>query len=29
VFDADARRLLALGVRYFQIDSVYQHLFVK
>jgi hypothetical protein len=27
--EADARRLLALGVRYFQIDSVYQHLFVE
>lgn len=27
--EADARRLLALGVRYFQIDSVYQHLFIK
>ncbi len=27
--EADAKRLLALGVRYFQIDSVYQHLFVK
>jgi hypothetical protein len=27
--EADARRLLALGVRYFQIDSVYQDLFVN
>jgi glycerophosphoryl diester phosphodiesterase len=27
--EADARRLLALGVRYFQIDSVYEPLFVK
>lgn len=27
--EADARRLLALGVRYFQIDSVYQDFFKK